>query len=196
LIQRGIVKGGIIDLGAWIGDNAAPWAKLIKEKVYAIDPSPTNCALVKNLKNLNSLDNLIIIQKAIGAKEGELQIKEGNIDHASFQEVEKGPSTIHMETLDSLVEKGNIDEKVGFIHLDVEGMEYDVLIGALQLIKRDLPVISTEAHKGDRDVSEILKPLNYIGWELPEVCGNPSCRNTIWIHSPSSNVVQYMNHII
>src|SRR5436305_11920183 len=59
LIKKKIIDGNIIDLGAWIGDNAAPWAKIQNNLIYAIDPSDINCEYINRVKNLNNLDNLI-----------------------------------------------------------------------------------------------------------------------------------------
>ena len=42
LIINNIIKNNIIDLGAWMGDNAIVWSLMVKDIVYAIDPSPEN----------------------------------------------------------------------------------------------------------------------------------------------------------
>ena len=48
-LKRKIIKGNIIDLGAWIGDNAIPWAKNINHIVYAIDPSSQNIEFITKM---------------------------------------------------------------------------------------------------------------------------------------------------
>ena len=47
MIQNDYIAGNVIDAGAWIGDNAIPWAKNIKGIVYAIDPSERNCNFIQ-----------------------------------------------------------------------------------------------------------------------------------------------------
>ena len=67
LIKNKLIKGNIIDLGAWIGDNAAPWAKMQRNTIYAIDPSVDNCKYITAISRLNNLDNLRVIQSAMQA---------------------------------------------------------------------------------------------------------------------------------
>ena len=65
LINNSVIKNNIIDLGSCIGDNSIPWAKNIKETVYAIDPSPNNCLYIKEMCKLNEISNIKTIQTAI-----------------------------------------------------------------------------------------------------------------------------------
>ena len=72
LVKNNIINKdkNFIDLGAWIGDNSLPWAKLLKKLngngiIYAIDPSEYNCNFIEKTANLNQLStNIKTIQKA------------------------------------------------------------------------------------------------------------------------------------
>ncbi len=60
---------------------------------------------------------------------------------------------------------------VGFIKIDVEGHEYDVLLGAQKIIFRDHPAIILEAEERHRrgavkSVCELLSKFNYNGFML------------------------------
>ena len=83
LIQNNIIKNNIIDLGAWIGDNSIPWAKNVKNIIYAIDPSSDNCDYIKQMCNINNINNIKIIQKAI-SDTNKLLSTNDNIEHCSF----------------------------------------------------------------------------------------------------------------
>jgi len=167
----------IIDLGAWIGDNTLPWSKMINGIVYAIDPSTYNCNNIKFLKKVNNIDNIEIIEKAIGDKI-ETIYYDGDLKHTEFT-TDKKSNKLESITLDYLLNNNQITN-VGFIHLDVEGFEYKVIQGSLNLITRYKPIITTESHEGDTEIS--LKEYGYNEYIIPEICGsNSSCRNSLWI---------------
>ena len=54
-------KKSVIDIGAWISDNALVWAKIINPelaKVYAIDPSIDNIVFGRTVCKLNGVENI------------------------------------------------------------------------------------------------------------------------------------------
>ena len=167
----------IIDLGAWIGDNTLPWAKMINGIVYAIDPSADNCQNIKELKKENNIDNIEIIEKAIGDKT-ETIYYDGNLKHTKFS-TDKKSNKLESTTLDYLMNNNQLTN-IGFIHLDVEGFEYKVIQGSQNLITKYKPIITTESHEGDTEIP--LKEYGYNEYVIPEICGgNHTCRNSIWI---------------
>ena len=73
----------IIDLGAWIGDNAIPWSFKINGNIYAIDPSLDNINFIKELIYLNNIHNIICINKCISDKIEDV-FASGDLKHTSF----------------------------------------------------------------------------------------------------------------
>jgi hypothetical protein len=76
------------------------------------------------------------------------------------------------------------DSEVGLIHLDVEGSEFEVLVGALDTVKRCNPVIIFEQHlisDKPEKIIDILKQSDYRLMLINEVLpGNKlDCRNFI-----------------
>ena len=61
-----------------------------------------------------------------------------------------------MKTLDSF----NL-ENVGFIKIDIEGHELKALLGGLETLKKNRPVIVFEEHKLFSGVFTLLKELGY-----------------------------------
>ena len=130
----------------------------------------------------------------------------GEIDHCVFQSVTStnsytpphklGHGTVNKNThsttattIDKLYEN-KIIKNLSLIHLDVEGFELPVLLGAKNTILAQTPIILWENHldvinsiKKKKEVEEIinyLKNLNYITYMLNEISGgNPNCRNFI-----------------
>jgi len=179
LIKEKIIKNNIIDLGAWIGDNSMPWAKNIDGIVYAIDPSPENCHFINKTCELNNIGNVKIIQLAI-SNINEILTTNDSIDHCSF--VYRNPgltgkNRVNAVSLDYLYETKVIDN-IGYIHLDVEGMEYKILEGSISLIEKCRPLISFEQHLEIDDYDIILSYLkkhNYTVFLIDEIL--PSCRH-------------------
>ena len=147
LIKKQIIKNNIIDLGAWMGDNSIPWAKNINGIIYAIDPSPENCSYITDMCELNQIKNIKVFQTAISNTD-ELLSTNDNINHCSFVDGncgQNGENKVSAVSLDYLHDL-KVIENIGYIHLDVEGMEYRVVQGAETIIDTCRPVVSFEQH--------------------------------------------------
>lgn len=162
LIRNNLINGNIIDLGAWIGDNSLPWAKQIKNIVYAIDPSPNNINFIDEMARYNNINNIKTIQKAISDK-NEVLGTNNNINMCSF--VEGGSNKADAVSLDYLYENREIDN-IAFIHLDVEGFEFKVIKGAEQIIKNYMPLISYEQHLTTENYMELSTYLHNKGYDI------------------------------
>ena len=179
LINNNIIINNFIDLGAWMGDNTIPWAMNMKNNIiYAIDPSYENCNYIKSMCKLNDINNVNIIKSAISDKLETLYTKD-DINHCSFvynTSLTDYKHKIQSLTLDFLYDKFIIDN-IGYIHLDVEGMEYKILQGSINLINDFNPIITFEQHLEIDDTTIIisfLKEKNYIIFFINEIL--PGCR--------------------
>ena len=176
LIKHKFIKHNIIDLGSWAGDNSIPWAKNIEGIVYAIDPSHENCDFINKMCERNEITNVKTIQSAISNK-NEVLYTNDNINHCSFIYETHGVGIkVDAVSLDYLYEKKEI-ENIGYIHLDVEGMEYKILEGSRQIIDMYRPIISFEQHLDIDDYSSIasyLKKKDYAIFLVDEIL--PGCR--------------------
>jgi FkbM family methyltransferase len=200
LMDVGIIKNNIIDLGAWIGDNTIPWAKrtvvslsdpkrtvvsLSDQKqsvVYAIDPSRENCDFIQRMCDYNQINNVKIFQTAVSDKIETLSTND-DMYHCTFVQGGEGRNKVDAITLDHLFNIGEI-ENIGYIHLDVEGMEYNVISGSEKIIDTYKPVITFEQHLEIDNYNLILEHLtnkNYVVYLIDEVLPGcrPDCRNSI-----------------
>jgi len=184
LIKNGRMKGNFIDLGAWVGDNSIPWAKNIPGTVYAIDPSADNCEFIQKTCELNGITNVLTIQTAV-SDTNEILSTDHNLDHCSFvygKSGVEGKNKVEAVSLDYLYEQKRI-EKIDYIHLDVEGMEYKILCGSKQLIDECRPIISFEQHLEIDDydaIRDLFHAKNYSVFLVDEVLPGcrPDCRNS------------------
>jgi FkbM family methyltransferase len=201
LILNGYVKNNIIDLGAWIGDNAVPWSKNIEGTVYAIDPSPGNSDFIRELIKINDIENIKLIQSAISDQNKVISTKMvfgENLYHCTFKDGDDGEFKMNSYSLDHLHEIGEID-KIDFIHLDVEGMEQNVVLGAEKIIQKFSPIITFEQHLTTDDylsLSAHLMDRGYSVYLINEVLPgcNPDCRNFLSIKEElSEEIVEKLN---
>lgn len=158
-------KGLIFDIGANIGQTSLWIANELKSEqfeVFAIEPYPiTYQKLLDNIK-LNQFKNITPVNIAFGNSHAELLMDgyssnsgahrvSSNIQGENFVKV---PQT----TLDDYF-KGN-DKNIGFIKIDVEGFEYNVIKGGEQIIKKYFPTMFIEID------NENLKTQNSSALEL------------------------------
>jgi FkbM family methyltransferase len=190
LIQNNIIDPtkNIIDLGAWIGDNTIPWAINIKSEggtIYAIDPSTENCEFIKSVADLNNLTNVTVITSAVGDGITQNLSTSHDLYHCTFMTgddyITDGIHTFKAVSLDELYDS-KIISNIGYIHLDVEGMEHLVINGADRLINTFLPVITFEQHINSDDYMSICKKLHNKGYEVYMIIEvlpgcRPDCRN-------------------
>lgn len=171
LIQQGTISKDkhIIDIGCWIGDNALIWSKLIENgtgKIYAIDPSPLNIHYVKTLAKINSIENILLMNEVCSNKDGIEIFYNGNINHCDFNTLGHGKKYYkNTNTLDSLIAKDAWD-KISLIHLDVEGLEEDVLIGSKNIVSQSKPIIIFEHHISDLHPKKLFSHIESLNYEL------------------------------
>lgn len=143
-IDVGSHKGEILDLMLRYAPNG---------KHYAFEPIPY---LFEELEN-NYKTKANIFPFALSDKDGE----------SSFQLVKNAPAysgikkrrydisnpeieeiKVELKKLDNIIPK---EDKISLIKIDVEGGEFDVLKGAIKILKRDKPIIIFECGKGASD---------------------------------------------
>ena len=151
----------IIDCGAHIGDGSVAIAHALKHHnradiiVYAIDPSKFKCKFIEFIKNKNNLNNLIVLNYGLSNVNNEYKTlkQSGNntggwewaINNTDNSENTNNEDDINkFIKLDDLMKDNIIKHNIGIIHLDVEGMEKEALIGGIDTIKQHKPYISIE----------------------------------------------------
>ena len=171
LIKNNIVNKNscIIDIGGWIGDNAIVWGIMLKNmngsgKIIAIDPSSSNTRFIKQLSETNKIENIIVEKKLASDKSNELYSPEGDITHTSFKKSTDNKDKIKTTKIDDI--ESVIHNKIGLFHIDVEGMEKKVLLGSLEMIQRDHPVIIYEQHITHDKTYEIENILYQEGYKI------------------------------
>lgn len=152
----------VVDVGANIGTHSVFFAGAMGCKVVAIEANPKAVSLLRRNAQLNGLAERIEIREcAIGAdrRKGHLVgLSEHNLGIACVRADPNG--TIEILPLDHL----RIEGDIGLLKVDVEGMEYDVLLGAMQLLNRCRPMLVVEAPLAEdyKRIAALITPLGYV----------------------------------
>ncbi len=166
IIQRisSILKPGntVFDIGANVGFySIALGCKLKKlaggSQLWAFEPVPSNFARLVKLVEINDLENTVYpVNIALGNQEGEIplcMVDESNHAHTGNAFWVKEGMTFTPEVtcsskitqLDKFVQENNI-QSCDFIKVDIEGAELDFLLGGMNFITKNRPIIYAECN--------------------------------------------------
>jgi FkbM family methyltransferase len=138
----------VLDIGANIGYFTMLSASLVGSSgtVTAIEPNPESAKLMEASRRANSFDNVSVLQIAAGREMG-LLVLHGNYSNAMTSAPPDEASELVRSTtvpsfkVDDLIPTS---KRIDFVKIDVEGAEYNALIGASELIRRCHPTIVSE----------------------------------------------------
>jgi len=174
----------IFDVGCNFGFLSMVWAKMLQPevKVYSFEAHPGTCASVKQSIKDNQLEGSMIASNfAVGREDGELEmyLRHGSVNKRSSSKEEKDIVKVPMTAIDSFV-KNNKISKIDFIKIDVDGMEYEILTGAAETLKRFKPDMVIETNNDVR-IMELVRGLGYHLYHLnfKKVTGDEIPENVI-----------------
>lgn len=149
----------IIDVGAFIGDSALILSPYTNDKVYCFEAVSQNYDYLLQTVEMNNLPNIISEKLALGAEEGEFEMRVMNSGSSIDSLMIKNPEYIEkckVTTLDKYVKEHNL--QVGLIKVDIEGAEQLFLRGAEETIKSQKPTLLLSIYHNVNDFLDI-KPL-------------------------------------
>ena len=167
-------KGTIVEVGANIGTETICFADIAKKQqvdVIAFEPVPSNYDAVCAIKKENNLNQLTIINKLVSHKIGHsfFKMPDGNESGSGFiaNPISKeGFQEFEVTTLNFELDK----KRSAVFAIDVEGFEFNVLLGGIDIIKKDRPFIILEVNenylqkRGNASIKELdafLEDLDY-----------------------------------
>ena len=193
LVQKTILKrlygseAIIIDCGANIGQWSTQLITVARKtdkntqlKLFCFEPSFYSYSkLTKALSNLQSSNlNLSAYQKALSSKSGNLSLKivHGGAGTNSLVEVPGSyaeEETVSVTTMDDFAAENEI-VKIDFLKIDAEGHDFDVILGAEQLLNEHcVGVIQFEYNwrwiYGKHFLQEVFEFLKQRGYDLGKI---------------------------
>ncbi len=139
---------GVVDIGANIGYFTLLSASLVGAGgfVLAIEPNPRNARMLEASRRANGFAHVVVSQTAAGRDTGLLVLHAADSNGTTSAPPEAASALLEAETVactrvDALVPA---TRRIDLVKADVEGAEYNALLGARALIARDRPVIISE----------------------------------------------------
>ena len=170
-------KGDIVTAGTYFGGFLpayARWTHREGAKVWGFEPNRTNFLCASVTRALNNLDNVELLNAAVGGQAGRMAIETtdkagralgggSRLVAQTAAEDEAGAQTVEMVAIDDVV--GERD--VSVIQLDVEGHEIEALRGAEKTIARCRPLLVLEhVVVNFREHPHFLKLARDLGYEF------------------------------
>lgn len=179
-----------LDIGANLGLMSYFLAKQSKETI-AFEPMPNNYKVIKKVVKRYKLDNLSLLTNALGNENREIQlvlpvvdgVKKQGLSHvvdAKMKQFNDGTFfTTQCLRLDDQPELTG--KQIDAIKIDVENFEYEVFMGAKNLLERCKPIIYCELWDNQNriDCFNFLNTLGYstkvlVKGKLETIQSNPS----------------------
>ncbi len=151
VLARIILKkkpGDVIEVGANVGTETVSLAKINpNNNVYAFEPLEDNYAYLEKIKRINNFNNLILYKILVSNKVGQAPFNIPAKNHSGSGYILNLPTAeskeIEVTTLDARLK--NISS-CSLIIMDVEGFEFNVLLGGDHIITKFHPYIILEVN--------------------------------------------------
>ncbi|MEO8883793.1 MAG: FkbM family methyltransferase [Devosia sp.] len=140
--------GLIIDAGGYIGTAALRFAALFpRSRIVTIEPSVENLALLR--RNVGGVANIVVIEAALAATEGEVMLSDSGNGEWGFSIVAetggRSLGTVPTVTIDSILTHEQVD-RLFLLKLDVEGAEREIFKASAGWMKRT-DIVIAELHE-------------------------------------------------
>lgn len=144
-----------LDCGACIGDTVEEFVKFTGgnyEKIYAIEPIPSNLKKLTECVKLNNYKNVHIIDKATSDYKGKA-IFSDNFSGSHITDETSGNVSVDLDTIDNILQ----GDEVTLIKMDLEGSELKSLKGASKTIEKYMPCLAICAYHKAHDLIALPK---------------------------------------
>ena len=160
-VLQDIDKPIILDIGANIGTFAtwvARWADPRQGKVYCFEPQRPVFQILCGNMALNNIHNVYAYEMALGSEEKFIDLPEVNYNTLgsfgafsladtdlsdTYTNIPNTKQRIKMTTVDNFVNDYQL-EKVDYMKIDAEGLDIDVILGAINTIQKYKPDLYVE----------------------------------------------------
>ena len=115
-------------------------------RVYAFEPLERNLRYLRQHLALNKVQNCTVLESAVCNSEGTLAFSATDWEPSMARLSTKGDITVPSTTLDSCIYGERRFRPPNVVKIDVEGAEFEVLLGAARAIAEFHPTIFLEIH--------------------------------------------------
>ncbi len=147
----------VADMGAFVGDTFLSYIKTYGSesylRYYAYEITQESFQKLK--ENTEAYPRVLCRRKGVGSKHGFMKLDQNQSDASANQLSQKGEDEVEIVTLDE-----DISEKVTFIKMDIEGAEYDALLGCQNHICQDHPKLALSVYHNFQDLWRLPKMID------------------------------------
>lgn len=146
----------IVDLGAYTGDSMLDYINTygVYKKIYCYEITKAN--VEKTKRNLSIYDNIEVINKGVGDKNGIMYVDEKATSSSNSVNSISG-TEIQVVTIDD-----DIKEKITMIKMDIEGAEQSALKGCRRHIEEEKPKLLICVYHNNEDIWKIPRMIKEI----------------------------------
>lgn len=164
----------VFDIGGFEGTHALFFASCVGStgRVFTFEPHPQNREAIRACLERNGVSNVEVRDTAVGRRSERLEFAYPNdrglgsadpeIKSRLVHEHDVRRLTLEVRTLDGEVAAGRLPDP-NLVKIDVEGLEYDVLVGMTDIARRCQPMLFIEVHGASED-QEKTNAGRVIGW--------------------------------
>lgn len=189
LLRLDLTGKTVYDVGAWEGIFTLFFARAVgpQGQVICFEPNPSCWQRVEANLQLNSFKNVTIQKVALGSERGQgtlvfsaSSLGVGSLDSAIQANLrrERGSHTIQVtiDTLDALVAEARLPSP-DLVKIDVEGFEYQVLLGMQEILRSSRPQLYIEIHgstteQKQANVQRVIQVLAATGYHIHHIESN------------------------
>jgi len=166
LVPRG---GVVIDVGANVGYFSLLFSRWVGAEghVYAFEPIRRTFATLQANLRANGATNVTALKKACFSSPGEAKmLLDTDSGWSRLTTDGSGHEVVELTTIDEFVRQTGLS-RVDFIKIDAEGVDFEVLRGALGTLERHRSTVLLEVLEGDQYASSeagvraLVAPLGY-----------------------------------
>ena len=174
LLSRLVRPGMVVwDVGANAGFYTLALSRLVgsEGRVYAFEPFAENVGNILKHVELNDLHNVVIVQAALGERDGLIGFEAGRLNAMGHVSQDGGSYLVPTFTVDEFVAQ-HPEARPDLFKIDVEGAESGLLRGATQFLSNAAPDIVLALH-GETQSRQCFEQLMELGYTLYRLDGSP-----------------------
>lgn len=161
-VLRSLRKGDVfIDVGASIGYYTVLGAKIVGHtgRVLSIEPVPETVKILKRNLALNRIDNVEVFPFAVSNKKGPVVLHVPRDCYGQASQLGNSGDLVRAEAV-CLDDVSRSITQIRTIKIDVEGAEYEVLLGAKETLRKTDTVI-VEFSRNAPQAKRLLEKLSF-----------------------------------
>lgn len=151
-LLNGAGKGSYLDCGSYRGDSLEGYLQYCGTEIGNIiccEPDIENYKHLCNFVDTLGIGDIRLVNKGVWHTAGVFPFAATGDKSGSIMDT--GTQSIEVDTVDHLIGDGALD----FLKIEVNGAEYEVLLGACQVIRRETPVIAVSVYHNREDILRI-----------------------------------------